>query len=41
MPTERDSRSGAYMHSAVEYKDILAAWRADGTMSGLTRTPFR
>ena len=40
VPGERDSRSGAYMHSAVEFKDILAAWRHDGSMAGLARTPI-
>jgi cation diffusion facilitator CzcD-associated flavoprotein CzcO len=40
-PQERDSRSAVYMHSAVEFKDILAAWRAEGTMAGLIRTPLR
>ncbi len=39
MPSARDSRNGAYMHSAVEYRDILAAWRAEG-MPGLRRTPL-
>jgi cyclohexanone monooxygenase len=40
MPGERDSRSGCYMYSAVEFKNILAAWRAEGSMAGLTRTPI-
>jgi cation diffusion facilitator CzcD-associated flavoprotein CzcO len=40
MPEERDSRSLAYMHSAVEFKDLLEAWRAEGTMPGLVRTPI-
>ncbi len=38
-PGSRDARSGAYMRSAVEFKDILAAWRAEGSMAGLIRTP--
>ena len=41
MPEERDMRSGAYMHSAVEFRDILRAWRAQGDMPGLVRTPIR
>jgi cation diffusion facilitator CzcD-associated flavoprotein CzcO len=40
VPGERDSRNGAWMRSVVEYKDILAAWRADGTMPGLRRSPI-
>jgi cyclohexanone monooxygenase len=39
-PEERDSRSAVYMHSAVEFKDLLAAWRAEGTMPGLVLTPI-
>jgi cyclohexanone monooxygenase len=39
-PGERDARAGAYMHSAVELKDLLAAWRAEGSMAGLVRTPI-
>jgi cyclohexanone monooxygenase len=38
MPTERDSRNGAYMESALEYTGILAAWREAG-MPGLRRIP--
>ena len=40
MPDERDSRSGAYMFSAVEFKDILAAWRDEGTMIGMVKAPL-
>jgi cyclohexanone monooxygenase len=40
MPGERDSRSVCYMHSAVEFKDILATWRNEGSMAGLVRTPI-
>jgi cyclohexanone monooxygenase len=39
-PGERDSRSAVYMHSAVEFRDILAAWRDEGSMAGLVRTPI-
>jgi hypothetical protein len=28
------------MHSAVEFRDILAAWRDEGSMAGLVRTPI-
>jgi cyclohexanone monooxygenase len=40
MPEERDSRSAAYMHSAVEFRDILVAWREDGSMPGFVKTSF-
>ena len=40
MPGEQDARSGCYMYSAVEFKDLLAAWRAEASMAGLTRTPI-
>lgn len=39
MPAPRDSRSLAYMHSAVEWNQLLKAWRAEGSMAGLVRTP--
>jgi cation diffusion facilitator CzcD-associated flavoprotein CzcO len=39
-PDASGSRGAAYMRSAVEFKDLLAAWRADGTFAGLTRTPY-
>jgi hypothetical protein len=37
---ERDSRSSAYMRSAIEFKDLLAAWRVADDMDGLIRTPI-
>ena len=40
MPGERDARAGCYMHSAVEFKDLLAAWREEASMAGLARTPI-
>jgi hypothetical protein len=40
MPTERDARSGAYMRSAVEFRDLLKAWRDEGNQKGLLRTPI-
>jgi cation diffusion facilitator CzcD-associated flavoprotein CzcO len=40
MPEQRDRRAGVYMRSAVEFRDLLAAWRAEGTMPGLVRTPI-
>ena len=40
MPGARDRRNGIYMRSAVEFRDILAAWRDEGTMPGLVRTPL-
>src|SRR5690606_1217044 len=40
MPGERDARSGAYMRSAVGFRDILAAWRNEGSTAGLVRTPI-
>ena len=40
MPEERDSRSVCYMNSAVDFRDILAKWRADGSLAGLVTTPF-
>ena len=40
MPEERDSRSVCYMGAAVDFKDILAAWRAEGSMVGLVKTPL-
>jgi cyclohexanone monooxygenase len=40
MPEERDMRSVVYMNSAVELRDLFAAWRAEGTMKGLIRTPI-
>jgi cyclohexanone monooxygenase len=39
-PEERDARSGAYVRSAVEFRDLLAAWRHEGSMAGLVRTPI-
>jgi len=36
---DRNSRSVCYMRDAVEFKDILAAWRAEGSMVGLVKTP--
>ena len=38
-PDESGGRGAAYMRSAVEFKDLLAAWRADGSYVGLVRTP--
>ncbi len=40
MPEERDMRSACYMHSAVEFRDILKAWRDEGNMVGLKRMPI-
>ncbi|CAB4836960.1 unannotated protein [freshwater metagenome] len=40
MPGERDSRSVCYMESAVDWKNILVAWRAEGRLAGLKRTPI-
>ena len=40
MPGERDSRSACYTHRAVDFKNILAAWRNEGSMTGLKRTPI-
>jgi hypothetical protein len=28
------------MRSAVEFRDLLAAWRDEGSMAGLVRTPI-
>ncbi len=36
---ENGSRSLAYMRTAIEFVDLLEAWRADGSMVGLQRTP--
>ena len=38
-PAENGGRAGAFMRSAVEFKDLLAAWRDEGSMAGLARTP--
>jgi cation diffusion facilitator CzcD-associated flavoprotein CzcO len=38
-PENVAGRGGAYMRSAVEFRQILEAWRADGTFAGLNRTP--
>lgn len=40
MPEERDMRSGAYMHAATKFRDLLKAWRDEGSMEGLLRTPI-
>jgi cation diffusion facilitator CzcD-associated flavoprotein CzcO len=40
MPEERDMRSLCYMRDAVEFKDILGAWREEGSMAGLVRKPI-
>ncbi|MCU0271606.1 MAG: NAD(P)/FAD-dependent oxidoreductase [Acidimicrobiales bacterium] len=40
MPEERDGRAGAYMGPATEFKEILRAWRDEGSMAGLTKTPI-
>ena len=40
MPEERDMRSVCYIRDAVEFKDILGAWRAEGSMTGLVKTPI-
>jgi cation diffusion facilitator CzcD-associated flavoprotein CzcO len=40
-PEERNSRSAVFMRSAVEFRDLLAAWRDEGSMAGLVRTPIR
>jgi hypothetical protein len=29
------------MHSAVEFRDLLRAWRDEGSMPGLVRTPIK
>ena len=39
-PDESGGRGAAYMRSAVEFKDLLAAWRDTGTYPGLVRTPI-
>jgi cyclohexanone monooxygenase len=39
-PEERNSRSAVFMRSAVEFRDLLAAWRDEGSMAGLVRTPI-
>jgi len=39
-PDESGGRGAAYMRSAVEFKDLLAAWRETGTYPGLVRTPL-
>ncbi len=39
-PDENGGRGAAYMRSAVEFKDLLAAWRETGTYPGLVRTPL-
>lgn len=41
MPEERNSRSLCFMNSAVEFRDLLAAWRAEGSLKGLVTTPLR
>ena len=40
MPDASGGRPGAFMDSAVKFRDILAGWRAEGTMPGLVRTPI-
>jgi len=40
MPDQRSRRAGIYMRSAVEFRDLLAAWRDEGSMAGLVRTPI-
>ena len=40
MPEERDGRAGAYMGPATEFKEILRAWRDEGSMAGLAKTPI-
>ena len=39
-PDESGGRAGAFMNSAVEFKDLLRAWRDEGSMAGLVRTPY-
>jgi len=39
-PDESGGRGAAYMRSAVEFKDLLAAWRDDGSYVGLVRSPI-
>ncbi|MCU1485089.1 MAG: monooxygenase [Actinomycetia bacterium] len=39
-PDQRSRRGGIYMRSAVEFRDLLAAWRDEGSMAGLVRTPI-
>jgi cation diffusion facilitator CzcD-associated flavoprotein CzcO len=41
MPDKRSRRAGIYMRSAVEFRDLLAAWRDEGGMAGLVRTPIQ
>jgi cyclohexanone monooxygenase len=40
MPDASGGRPGAFMDSAVKFRDILAGWRDEGSMSGLVRTPI-
>jgi cation diffusion facilitator CzcD-associated flavoprotein CzcO len=37
---ERGSRNAPYMGSAVDYKNRLEEWRADGSFAGVTRSAF-
>jgi cyclohexanone monooxygenase len=38
-PDESQSRSFPYFGSLIHFRDLLGAWRADGTLQGLTVTP--
>ena len=35
-----NAATNPYMGAAVDFKDILAAWRAEGSMVGLVKTPL-
>jgi hypothetical protein len=40
MPDASGGRPGAFMDSAVKFRDVLAGWRGEGSMPGLVRTPI-
>ena len=37
---ENGGRPGAFMNSAIEFTQLLRAWRDEGSMVGLVRTPI-